>query len=89
VPDESTGIKPVMRSYADILVNLLVPRSDPMCYTIWRYVERLLVVIIRPVDLKNQTNYLSFYMKFIRQFIKAFLRRIRRERRKDRGWVAN
>jgi|JI6StandDraft_1071083.scaffolds.fasta_scaffold22083_2 hypothetical protein len=89
LPDDSTGIKPVMRSYAEILVNLLVPRSNPMCQTVWRYVERLLVLIIRPVDLKNQPNYLSFYMKFVRQFIKCFLKRVRKERRKDKGIVEN
>lgn len=60
-----------------------------MCQTMWRYVERLLVIIIRPVDLKNQPNYLSFLMKFLRQFVKAFLKRVRKERRHDKGIVDN
>lgn len=60
-----------------------------MCQTLWRYVERLVGIIIRPIDLKNQPNYLSFFMKFIRQFIKSFLRRVRKERRLDKGIVEN
>jgi hypothetical protein len=77
-PDESTGVKSIMRYYSEILVNLLVPRSNPMCGTMWRYVERLLTIIIGPIDLKYQPNYLGYYMKFVRQFVKGFLKRVRK-----------
>lgn len=87
--DEYTGVKSIMFSYSKLLVNWMVPSSNPLCSAIWSYIERLMGVIVRPIDPQNQATHLCYYIKFIRHFVRNFLKRLRFERRSDAGKLAN
>lgn len=78
LPDDITGIRSVLRSDADILIGLIVPKSNPMCNTVWSYIERLLTLIVSPLNPTSHPTYLSYHTIFLRYIIKNFLKRYKK-----------
>jgi hypothetical protein len=76
--DDITGIRSVLRSDADLLIGLIVPRSSPFCNTIWAYIERLLTLIVSPLNPTSHPSSLTYNTIFLRYLVKNFLKRYKR-----------
>ena len=75
------GIRPILKSMACLLVNLLLPNSNPQSNYVWNAVERIFNVITTTLDHINEPAFIYEELNFMRSFVKYFLLRYRKERK--------
>lgn len=80
--DEPTiGINCILKSVANILVNLLRPTHEPGWKGVWSYIERIFSMISSSLDHTHEVSFIIDFLIFMKQFVKAFLARYRNERK--------
>ena len=78
--DPSLGTPCILKSAANILVNLLKPTKEAGWKNIWSCIERIFSLISSTMDHSHEVEFMNDFLIFMKQFVKSFIFRYRKER---------